>query len=326
MSRALQHVGRTAVALVALVGAAACGTAESRARENPDASELNRRSGTFEKTVAARDSVERLGGAVARWMLPGKLHEISGLALTEDGRLLGHGDARGHVFEIDYRRGVVVKEFTLARDGQTVKADFEGITVANGTVYLLASDGSLYEFKEGRDGDQVAFTRYDPGLQAACEFEGLAYDKAINSLLLACKKVHDKSRKDSLVVFRWRLAGDSASRLSHFTVPLVLAVGANGWDGLHPSDITVEPVHHNYVIIASREHAMVELTPSGAVIFSRPLPGEHPQAEGVAITTDSLLIISDEAGSSKQNAGTHPNRAAADSVPRPAVISVYRWP
>ena len=326
MSRVLHNVGRTVAAVVAIVGTASCGTTESRARENPDASELYRRSGKFEKTIAARDSVERLGGAVARWVLPDKLREISGLALTDDGRLLGHGDERGHVFEIDYRRGVVVKEFTLVRDGQAVKADFEGITVANGAVYLLASDGTIYEFKEGADGDRVPFTRYDPGLQASCEFEGVAFDKAINSLLLACKKVHDKSRKDSLVVFRWKLAGDSATRLSHFSVPLALAIGANGWDGLHPSDITVEPVHHNYVLIASREHAIVELTPSGAVVFSRPLPGEHPQAEGVAITADSLLIISDEAGSRKQNAAEHPHRPVVDSVPRPAVISVYRWP
>jgi len=43
------------------------------------------------------------------------------------------------------------------------------------------------------------------------------------------------------------------------------------------------------------------------VVRSEPLPGNHHQAEGVAVTKDSLLIISDEATS------------------KPAAITVYRW-
>jgi predicted amidohydrolase YtcJ len=38
------------------------------------------------------------------------------------------------------------------------------------------------------------------------------------------------------------------------------------------------------------------------------LPGEHDQAEALAITKDSILIIGDEAAR------------------KPAVITLYRWP
>jgi uncharacterized protein YjiK len=59
------------------------------------------------------------------------------------------------------------------------------------------------------------------------------------------------------------------------------------------------------------EKAMVEITPKGDVVFARSLHGRHAQPEGVAITKDGLLLISDEAG---KRSGS------------PAALTVYRWP
>jgi uncharacterized protein YjiK len=296
----------------------------------PDPAALTQREEKFQHKLASPDSDEKLGGAVARWIMPDNLKEISGLTLTNDGRLFGHGDEHAHVFEIDYRRGVVVKEFTLAEKGKAVKGDFEGITVTpDGRMFLLESDGKIFEFKEGADSADVAFTVYDTGLKDDCEFEGVAFEKTLNALLLACKKVKNKKLKDSVVVFRWNLSGDAApaARLSHFTVSMTDAIGSNDWDGLHPSDITIDPFNGNYVLIASREKAIFEITPAGKVVFSRALPGEHDQAEGVAITKDSLLIISDEAAAKKVDLVAHPHRVPDDpNQHRPAFVTVYRWP
>lgn len=322
---------RVRFALVAGVLAlcAACSEPDEESAA-PDAKVLAQREENFQHKLASPDSDEKFGGAVARWIMPDNLKEISGLALTDDGRLFGHGDEHGHVFQIDYRRGVVVKEFTLAEKGTAVKGDFEGITVApGGRMFLLASDGKIYEFKEGADSANVAFTVYDTGLKDECEFEGVAFEKTLNALLLACKKVKNKKFKDSVVVFRWKLTGDAspAARLSHFSVATADAIGDNNWDGLHPSDITVDPFDGNYVLIASREKAIIEITPAGKVVFSRPLPGEHDQAEGVAITKDSLLIVSDEAAAKKVDSVAHPHRVPDDpNQHRPAFVTVYRWP
>jgi len=109
---------------------------------------------------------------------------------------------------------------------------------------------------------------------------------------------------------RWSSTAGSWSEdsaRSRFTVPLKQVIGSNGWDHFHPSDITIDPFNGNYVLIASREQALVEITPAGEVVFSRPLPGAHGQAEGVAITRDSILIISDEKSTG------------------PAAITLYRW-
>jgi uncharacterized protein YjiK len=290
----------------ALVGSG-CRATPGRAAGRADSAELSARAARLAQTLARPDSGSDHDRPLARWVVPVGLSEISGLALTPDQRLLAHDDERGAVSEIDYRRGVVVKQFLLGKP-HTVHGDFEGITVAGDRIFLLASNGNLYEFKEGAAGERVDYTVHDTHLGKECEFEGVAYDPAIASLLLACKHVYSKELKNLLVIYRWKLDQGDGPRLTTLTVPLDQATGANGWKTLHPSDITVDPMTGNYVLIASQQQALIEMSPAGVVLQSRTLPGLHDMAEGVAITRDSILIISDEA------------------VKHPAVVTLYRWP
>jgi uncharacterized protein YjiK len=244
-------------------------------------------------------------GALARWVLPRELDEISGIALTADGRLLAHGDERAQISEIDYRRGVIVKQFVVG--APTLRADIEGITVAHGTVFLLSSKGVLYEFREGANGARVDFITSDTRLGKECEFEGLAFDPTINSLLLACKNVELKDARDQMVIYRWKL-DTGTERLSQIKVPLSKILPSIGEKEFHPADITVDPKTGNYLIVASIEEALVEITPTGDVVFVRKLIGQHNQPESIAITKDRLLIIGDEAGR------------------LPAALTLYPWP
>jgi uncharacterized protein YjiK len=232
--------------------------------------------------------------------------ELSGFTLTPDGRLLAHGDEHAKISEIDYRRGVIVKQFTLGKP--PVKGDFEAIASVDDRLYLLESNGTLYEFREGKDGERVDYNTHDTKLGKECEFEGLAYDPTIASLLLACKHVGTKSLKDDVVIYLWPIQKNE-HELSTLTVPLASIPEAIRRKGqFHPSDITIDPINGNYVLLSSLEKAIVEITPSGQVVFARRLPGDHDQAEALAISKDSVLIIGDEA------------------TRLPAVITLYRWP
>ena len=299
-----------AVALVACVATSACRQADAaKTRARADSSVLVQRETRLERSLAERDSglrdstIDRK--AVARWIMPKDLDELSGIVLTHDGRLLAHGDEKAQVSEIDYRRGVVTKQFVVGHP--TIKADLEAITIAKGLVYLLASNGTLYEFHEGSNGERVDYTTHDTRLGKECELEGLAYDSTLNSLLLACKHVGTKHLKDDVVIYRWSL-DESGNRLTHLTVPQKDIVGRIGAERFHPSDITIDPFTGDYVLISGIEKAIVEITPDGHVVFARKLPPGHDQPESVAITKDSILIIGDEA---KQ---------------RPAILTLYRWP
>ena len=291
-----------AACVLCLIAATACQNSQG------DASALlsNSTAVARETRLTAASARDSNSGAIARWVLPQELREISGLALTKDGRVLTHGDEFGTVWEIDYRKGILVKQFALG--DRPVKGDFEGITIAHDVVYMLASNGKLYEFKEGANGEHVAFKIHDTGLKPECEFEGVAFDSAIDALVLACKHVHDKQIKNAIVIYRWALAGDSTSRLTRMIVPVDSALTANGWGKLNPSDITIDPLTGNYVLVASLQQALVSITPAGTVVFARKLPPVHTQPEGVAITKDGLLLVSDEGG---RGLGT---------------ITVYKWP
>jgi uncharacterized protein YjiK len=234
--------------------------------------------------------------------------EVSGLALTGDGRLLAHGDENGRVYVIDPRRGVLLKHFTIGTAEGEAHADFEGITLAADRIFMVASNGTLYEFAEGVDGERVRYVLHNTRLGHECEFEGVAFDAGTGFLLLPCKTVGTKDLRDHLVMYRVRLGPGGDSALAPLTIPLGTVIGSNPWKGLHISDITVDPVTGNYVLIAAQEKALIEITPSGEVVRAIPLPGKHGQAEGLALTPDGLLIVGDEATNRK------------------ASLTLYRWP
>ncbi|MGH7524758.1 MAG: hypothetical protein ACREK8_10660 [Gemmatimonadales bacterium] len=299
----------SSIALLALTAlaatAAGCGP-ESRPNGQPDSALLAERGTRLAQRLAHPDS--DANAPLAQWDVADPLQEISGLALTSDGRLLAHNDSRGIVVQLDYRRGAVVKRFMVGNP--TVHGDFEAITTMGDSIILLTSDGVLYRFAEGRDGASVPYVRQDTGLGDQCEFEGMAYDPSAKVLLLACKHAHAKALKDSLVIFRWPVATDDSAASpapSHLAVSRAAIIGSNDWSELHPSDLTIDPFTGNYVLVAAREQALFEITPTGALVFSRPLPPGHAQAEGVAITRDSILMISDEAHGG------------------PALLTLYRW-
>jgi uncharacterized protein YjiK len=298
-----------AATLATCMAVSACQPADAAKAARVDSATLAQRETRLQHSLGQRDTAAKdttaARKAVARWIMPRDLDELSGVALTRDGRLLAHGDERAQVSEIDYRRGIVTKQFVVGRP--TIKADLEGIAVADNFVFLLASNGTLYEFREGANGERVDYTTHDTRLGKECEFEGLAFDSTHNSLLLACKHVAIKHLKDHMVIYRWRLDG-SGTRLSRMTVPLDGILKAIGEKEFQPSDIAVEPFTGNYVLISSLEKSIVAIAPDGQLVFARKLPGDHDQPEAVAITRDSVLIIGDEAKN------------------RPAVITLYPWP
>ena len=297
---------RFAIALLALAATAACRSTQGASSSSGDSALLARRESQLEAARTRADTASDT--PLTRWVLPSGLAEISGLGLTSDQRLLTHNDEVGRVFEVNYRRGVIVKSFWVG--DQIVRDDFEAIAVAGDRIFLLASSGKLYQFAEGANGSHVPFTLHDTGLGTECEFEGLAYDAAANALVLACKNILAAGLKDFVVLYKYSLADTTASRIARVTIPLDRVIGTNVWKGFTPSDLEVDPASGDYVIVASQEKALLRVTPAGEVVWSRALPAGQEMSEGLAITRDSLLILSDEAASASA----------------PGDITLYRWP
>ncbi|MEO8577332.1 MAG: hypothetical protein ABI556_11550 [Gemmatimonadales bacterium] len=277
--------------------AADAATAETKGIAAKRVNELTQR---LAKADAAPDSDK----PVAMWIMPVELREISGIALLPDGKIVAHGDEQALIYVIDPRTGMVLDRFHV---GKGIHGDFEAITTSGDNVWLLQSNGRIYQFKVGANNAHVPYKVIDTRLGKECEFEGIAYEPDSAWLVMPCKRVLKKSMRGQLVLYRVRLQGSGAGRISELTIPMKQVIGSNKWKEFKPSDITLEPRTGNYVIIASHEKALAVITPDGDVLRSEKLPGKHPQAEGVAITPDDILIVSDE----------------ATNVP--ATITLYRW-
>src|SRR5207245_424853 len=149
--------------------------------------------------------------------------------------------------------------------------------------------------KEAAAGQQVPFSVYDTGLGKECELESLAYEADSSRLVMACKRLLNKQERLELRIFGLTLRLGSRMALTSIRVPLDEAIGTDKCKNLHPSDLNIDPFNENSIIVASREKGFVEVTPDGEVVRSQPLPGDHRQPEGIAITRDSILLVSDEA-------------------------------
>src|ERR1700741_607269 len=76
----------------------------------------------------------------ARLVLPDTLREISGLTILDNNTIACVQDENGIIFLYDLTKNKVKEQFTFSVNG-----DYEGIAIAGNTLYVLRSDGVLFE-------------------------------------------------------------------------------------------------------------------------------------------------------------------------------------
>lgn len=226
-----------------------------------------------------------------QWKLSNQLHEISGLHVTADGYLLAHNDERGAIYVLDFREGRRVKTFRMGQP--TVRADFEGVAMAEGYIYMIESLGRLYEAPEGADGERVIYNTYDTGLGRRCEVEGLTPIPERRLLAIACKDPHAPI---PIAIYFWSL--DDRRILDHrVEIPVAELAAAVNEDRFSPSGMDWDPRTGHFIVIAARQKAIGEISADGRFIDARRLPRKlHRQVEGIAIVPDGPLILADEGG------------------------------
>ncbi len=258
-----------------------------------------------EPSDASRDGSLFAETPSQQWRLPDRLREISGLAVTADGRVFAHDDERGVIYQLDAARGEVLKSFSLGEPA--IRDDFEGLAITpNGDFWLTNSQGELYSFREGADGAHVEYQRHDVGLADVCEIEGLAYLAETTSLIFACKRPYENGGEMAWTPLRSWAIGDYATGPWAQTRDNFATLA--GVHRFQPSGVEIDPASGRVIVISAGNPALVELDHEGNVLAARRLRG-HPQPEGVTVLPDGSLIVSDEA------AGGHPRLSRYSRIP-----------
>ena len=258
----------------------------------------------------------------SRVTLPAELHEVSGLAVTGDGRLFAHGDEHGVVFQVDPATGEIVKRFSLqpgaqevdlgkkSRDGQ-VAGDFEDIAVVGDRFFLVTSNGVLVEFREGQDGGAVPFTAYPTPLADGCEVEGLAHDPASDALLLLCKQMKDKAARHLVEIYSWSLRDRRLDPKPRLTVPFASLAPLTGAKAFNGSALVFMPGGKSLAMVAGPQQVFAEIGLDGKPLTGGALDrASQPQPEGMAFLPDGTLLVSSEGGKGQASIGAYqPSKA-----------------
>jgi uncharacterized protein YjiK len=231
--------------------------------------------------------------------LPDKLKEISGITFYKEGQLLCHHDENSGIYIIDYQTSKVDK-----LNNEVIKGDFEDIVFMNGLIYMLQSNGRIFEYRQ-QTGNTSKPEEYTTGLDEMNNCEGLAYDKQTNSLLIACKE--KSTLKGSAEapgyrsIYRFDLETKKLMSQPIITISLIELENNYGIKKFKPSGIAIEPKTKNYYILASAGKSLLIINKAGEIIKACKLnPDIFEQPEGICFDPEGkLLFISSEGKNNK---------------------------
>lgn len=228
---------------------------------------------------------------IKKWNLPGILDEVSGIALIDEQTMLAVQDEEGVLFIYDLAASKITDQISFGDKG-----DYEGVTVAGNTAYVLRSDGTLFEINNYRS--QKSKTKiYKSSLPAKINVEGLCYDKQNERLLMAVK---EKSKGDYRPVYAFNLKTkqiekEPAFKL-HYNDPVFNVLQKKKDDKIvRPSEVNIHPVSGDIYILESVNPKIVVLNSAGNLQKLYLLDkNTFAQPEGLTFSSNGDVYISNE--------------------------------
>ena len=232
-----------------------------------------------------------------------KLREISALSYHKS-KLYTIDDEDGIIYTIDSECELIEKN-KFGKDG-----DYEGIEKVGNTVYILKSNGNIYEYKDGEE-----TKKYNTALSSKNNTEGLGLDTGRENLLIACKGSASLSPMNPLkgqkAIYQFDLQKKELNTKPLFTVKdkdlekfvkkkagfskFEAAVFSARAKQFSPSAIAVHPITKDYYILSSRGRLLVVFNQKFKIKEIEFLNGDiFEQPEGIAFNNEGDLFISNE--------------------------------
>lgn len=225
--------------------------------------------------------------------LPSALAEVSGLAAAGPDSVFTHNDEHAIVYEVRITDGQVLRTFALGEP--TIEGDFEGIATAGEHIFLVTSDGLIYQAQPGENRERVPYKVHDSGIGAKCEVEGLSQAPEPDYLLLLCKRLRNEEQEARLEIYRWRIGTEHAAEEPWLTKPLEQLVDKDERAEFRPSGLEWD-MHAGELLVASaRNRLVLTFDREGQLLSRRRLDrNRHPKTEGITVLADRRLVLADE--------------------------------
>lgn len=251
--------------------------------------------------------------------LPGRLKEISGITFWNISKMACVQDEKGIIYLYDIRKDKIKKELSFGDD-----KDYEGITNVHDTLYVLCSNGDIFEVEQPGLDSQLT-TTYKTFLNKHNNCEGLCFDESNQRLLIACKgrpakgtaaksmkaiysfslqtKTLDPSpvyEVDPDTVMNW--LHEEEEKYSSWT-DVFTSSTHDEKDGLfEPSELAIHPVTRELYLLSSVGKKLVVLNTDGSIkCVVRLDPHMYKQPEGITFSPEGDMYISDEGKEGKAN-------------------------
>lgn len=243
-----------------------------------------------------------LSQPTSRNKLPDDLLEVSGLTDLDNNTLACVQDEDGIIFIYDLNQENVARQFKFAGAG-----DYEGISRAGNTLYVLRSDSKIFEINRYQTSDPVV-TSYDTDLPVK-ESEGLGLDAANNRLLIAGKtKPKGDDYEGKKVVYGFDLTSKRVSAapvLSFSEDVIVRAMQREGGKkvskkdeddvSINPSAIAVHPLTDQLFVLSSKDHLLYVFNRINEVKGIYQLSKkDFAQPKGITFLDNGDMFISNE--------------------------------
>lgn len=249
----------------------------------------------------------------ARYTLPSFLEEISGLSYYQKDRLACVQDEKANIYILEPKKDLRISKYDFGKDG-----DYEDITIAGNTAYVLRNDGRIFRIKN-LEKKELKVKTFKTPLTERNDTEGIAFDSLTNSLLIACKGSPSIDKKNpykgSRAIYRFDLDSKELQKepcflidldklesyrdrgtFNKFSLKLAKKLGmVKSETSFQPSGIAIHPVHGHIYIIASIGKLLLVMDREGRILDIRDLDANlFRQPEGICFSPSGDLFISSE--------------------------------
>lgn len=227
------------------------------------------------------------------WELPVELNEVSGIVWIDNHTLACVQDEVGMIYIYDLNDKAVVDEIPFAGNG-----DYEGIALHKDDLYVMQSDGLLYEVKNWKAINKTVST-HETGFNSANNMESLTYSIADNCLLTVPKDKDDKN--DYKGIYKINLHTKQvdietpAYKINMYAPDLREYRHKKIYKTFNPSEIAEHPITKELYVLEGKHPKLLVLNPQGDIKNVYKLDEiNFPQPEGMTFSDDGDLYISNE--------------------------------